>query len=91
MQEQNVKYEQLKSLMQAFSEPHRGIIWHYTSAEGGAGIIGKHEIWMSNTAFMNDPAELYVKIIPTLGEAYAYTVEEAEKNGFRRALHQVKV
>jgi hypothetical protein len=53
-----VKYEQLKKLIQAFSEPYRGTIYHYTSAEGITGIIDKHEIWMSNTAFMNDTTEL---------------------------------
>jgi hypothetical protein len=53
-----LKYEQLKRLIQAFSEPHRGSIYHYTSADGVSGIIDKHEIWMSNTAFMNDATEL---------------------------------
>ena len=52
------KYERLKRLQQAFSESYRGAIYHYTSAEGISGIIGKHEIWMSNTAFLNDPTEL---------------------------------
>lgn len=53
-----MKYEQLRRLIQAFSEPYRGTIYHYTSAEGITGIIDKHEIWMSNTAFMNDTTEL---------------------------------
>jgi hypothetical protein len=53
-----VKYEQLKKLIQAFSEPYRGTIYHYTSADGISGIIDNHEIWMSNTAFMNDTTEL---------------------------------
>jgi len=52
------KYEHLKKLIQAFSEPYRGTVYHYTSAEGISGIIDKHEIWMSNTAFMNDTTEL---------------------------------
>jgi hypothetical protein len=52
------KYEHLKRLLQAFSESYRGAIYHYTSADGISGIIGKHEIWMSNTAFLNDPTEL---------------------------------
>ncbi len=52
------KYEHLKKLIQAFSEPYRGTVYHYTSADGISGIIGKHEIWMSNTAFMNDTTEL---------------------------------
>lgn len=53
-----MKYEQLKRLIQAFSEPYRGTVYHYTSADGITGIIDKHEIWMSNTAFMNDTTEL---------------------------------
>jgi hypothetical protein len=53
-----VKYEQLRRLIQAFSEPYRGNIYHYTSADGITGILDKHEIWMSNTAFMNDTTEL---------------------------------
>lgn len=53
-----MKYEQLKRLIQAFSEPYEGTVYHYTSADGVTGIIDKHEIWMSNTAFMNDTTEL---------------------------------
>ena len=53
-----MKYEQLKKLIQAFSEPYSGTIYHYTSADGISGIIDNHEIWMSNTAFMNDTTEL---------------------------------
>lgn len=53
-----MKYEQLKRLIQAFSEPYNGHIYHYTSVDGISGIIDKHEIWMSNTAFMNDTTEL---------------------------------
>ncbi len=48
----------LSELMQAFSEKYSGTVYHYTSAEGVAGIISNHEIWMSNTAFMNDTTEL---------------------------------
>lgn len=53
-----MKYEPLKRLIQAFSEPYRGTIYHYTTVDGITGIIDKHEIWMSNTAFMNDTTEL---------------------------------
>lgn len=53
-----MKYDQLKRLTQAFSEPYRGTIYHYTSVDGISGIIDKHEIWMSNTAFVNDTTEL---------------------------------
>lgn len=51
-------YNQLIKLLQAISESYRGTVYHYTSADGVAGIIGNHEIWMSNTAFMNDTTEL---------------------------------
>ena len=51
-------YDLLSELLHAFSESYRGTIYHYTSTEGLAGIIGNHEIWMSNTAFMNDTTEL---------------------------------
>lgn len=53
-----MSYDLLSKLLQIFSEPYSGVIYHYTSAEGVAGIIGNHEIWMSNTAFMNDTTEL---------------------------------
>ncbi len=52
------KYEPLRKLIQAFSEPYKGTAYHYTSADGISGIIDKHEIWMSNTTFMNDTTEL---------------------------------
>ena len=52
------KYEALRKLIQAFSEPYKGTVYHYTSADGIFGIIDKHEIWMSNTTFMNDTTEL---------------------------------
>lgn len=44
--------------MHEISEPRKGTVYHYTSADGIAGIIGNHEIWMSNTAFTNDTTEL---------------------------------
>lgn len=53
-----MNYDQYKKLIQAFSDPATGTIYHYTTADGVAGIIDKHEIWMSNTAFMNDSTEL---------------------------------
>jgi hypothetical protein len=52
------KYETLRKLIQAFSEPYQGTVYHYTGADGISGIVDKHEIWMSNTTFMNDTTEL---------------------------------
>jgi hypothetical protein len=51
-------YEIQNILLHLFPEPYKGTIYHYTSGDGLAGIIGNHEIWMSNTAFMNDTTEL---------------------------------
>jgi hypothetical protein len=48
----------LGEIRQAFSEQYSGTVYHYTSADGVAGMISNHEIWMSNTAFMNDTTEL---------------------------------
>lgn len=48
----------LRRALQEFSEKNMGTIYHYTSDDGIAGIISNHEIWMSNTAFMNDTTEL---------------------------------
>jgi len=53
-----VEYDPLVKMMHQISEPSKGTIYHYTSADGVAGIISNHEIWMSNTAFMNDTTEL---------------------------------
>jgi hypothetical protein len=53
-----MEYDLLIKLMHEISEPRKGTVYHYTTAEGVAGIIGNHEIWMSNTAFMNDTTEL---------------------------------
>src|SRR5215472_6061650 len=52
------EYKHLKRLYEAFSEPCADTLYHYTSADGISGIVDKHEIWMSNTAFMDDPTEL---------------------------------
>ena len=51
-------YEHLKKLLQVFSDRYPDTLYHYTNADGISGIIDNHEVWMSNTAFMNDPTEL---------------------------------
>jgi hypothetical protein len=43
-------YNQLIKLLYTISESYGGTVYHYKSADGVAGIIGNHEIWMSNTA-----------------------------------------
>jgi hypothetical protein len=58
VQEKAVEYDPIIKLMHEISDPCKGTVYHYTSADGVVGIIGNHEIWMSNTAFMNDKTEL---------------------------------
>jgi curved DNA-binding protein CbpA len=58
VKEKAMEYDLLIKLMYQMSEPCKGTVYHYTSADGVAGIISNHEIWMSNTAFMNDTTEL---------------------------------
>ena len=48
----------IKETIKIFSDPYKGMIYHYTNADGLSGIVGNHEIWMSNTLFMNDIKEL---------------------------------
>ncbi len=45
--------------MDAFADPLEGVdtIYHYTSLEGLKGIIETHEIWLTNTEFVNDTTE----------------------------------
>jgi hypothetical protein len=51
--------EQYECLNKTFTDPLEGIetIYHYTSANGLRGIVGRHELWLSNTAFVNDTTE----------------------------------
>lgn len=51
--------EQGEGLIKTFTDPLEGIetIYHYTSANGLRGIVGSHELWLSNTAFVNDTTE----------------------------------
>ncbi len=53
-----MEIRKLLKLIEAFSETYSGQVYHYTSADGVAGIIANHEIWMSNTEFTNDTTEL---------------------------------
>ena len=49
--------KQLRSLVESFADPCDGLIYHYTSAEGLRGIIDRGELWLTNTAFVNDTTE----------------------------------
>ena len=57
MDEREQQKKQFLSLVSAFSDPVDGVIYHYTSAEGMKGIIENSEIWLTNTAFVNDTTE----------------------------------
>ena len=84
------KYEHLKKLIQAFSEPCRGTVYHYTSANGISGIIDKREIWMSNTAFMNDATELKVLENDTGIKDNDFT-NDAVKEAWRRMIDRAGI
>ena len=52
------KIEQYKRLIKTFTDPlEDDLIYHYTSEEGLRGILTNHEIWLTNTAFVNDTTE----------------------------------
>ena len=57
MDKRKKRIEQFKSLVRAFADPCEGTIYHYTSAEGLRGIVENHEIWLTNTVFVNDTTE----------------------------------
>jgi hypothetical protein len=49
------KYETLRKLIQAFSEPYEGTVYHYTSADGISGIIWKSPV----TSYPPGEVEVY--------------------------------
>ena len=51
------RIEQSNKLIKAFADPCNGVIYHYTSADGLKGIIENSELWLTNTAFVNDITE----------------------------------
>src|SRR4030067_486611 len=51
------RVKQYESLIKVFADPCRGVIYHYTSAEGLKGIVENNEIWLTNAAFVNDTTE----------------------------------
>ncbi len=59
MSDRERELEQYECLFKTFTDPLEGteIIYHYTSANGLRGIVGSHELWLSNTAFVNDTTE----------------------------------
>jgi len=50
---------QYTELIEMFGDPFKidQTVYHYTSAEGLKGIIENGEIWLTNTAFVNDTTE----------------------------------
>lgn len=59
MSDRERELEQYECLFKTFTDPLEGkeTIYHYTSANGLRGIVGSHELWLSNTAFVNDTTE----------------------------------
>jgi hypothetical protein len=49
--------QQLELLVKAFSDPCEGMVYHYTASVGLRGIIETGDIWLTNTAFVNDTTE----------------------------------
>jgi hypothetical protein len=49
--------KQFNDLLKALSDPCEERVYHYTSASGLRGIIENHEIWLTNTEFVNDISE----------------------------------
>ena len=84
------KYEHLRKLIEAFSGPYQGTVYHYTSADGISGIIDKHEIWMSNTDFMNDTTELKVLENATGIKDSDFT-KDAVKDAWRRRVDRAGI
>lgn len=57
MDERQQKLNQFNNLMAAFADPIDDVIYHYTTDEGLRGIIENSELWLTNTAFVNDTTE----------------------------------
>ncbi|MCK4786522.1 MAG: DUF2971 domain-containing protein [Desulfobacteraceae bacterium] len=49
--------KRVEDLMNSFSDPCDGTIYHYTSASGFQGIVESGEIWLTNTDFVNDTTD----------------------------------
>jgi hypothetical protein len=48
---------QFLKLRSAFADQCEDVIYHYTSSDGLMGILENSEIWLTNTAFVNDTTE----------------------------------
>lgn len=51
------KIEHFLNLINAFSDQCDDVIYHYTSSDGLKGIAENSELWLTNTAFVNDTSE----------------------------------
>ncbi|MEZ2392067.1 hypothetical protein AB6813_21495 [bacterium RCC_150] len=69
-----------------------GTVWHYTTATGLAGLIGRKVLWASATAFMNDLQELHTgkavfdKLLETHAEQVDSCIQEEFNSMVRTAL-----
>lgn len=57
----------LRDVVDAGSEPVTGPLWHYTNADGVKGIVTTDRLWATDTAFLNDSAELVYGLDLALG------------------------
>ena len=48
----------VRSEVLRLARPNRGPIYHYTSLEGFRGILESEDLWLTESAFMNDASEI---------------------------------
>ena len=51
------KIKQFRKLIKAFADQCEDVVYHYTSSNGLKGILENSELWLTNTAFVNDTKE----------------------------------
>jgi hypothetical protein len=57
----------LSEVVDGALEPGSGPLWHYTNADGLKGIVTTDRLWATDTAFLNDSAELVYGVDLALG------------------------
>lgn len=57
MIDRDEKIQHLLNLTNAFADQCDDVIYHYTSSDGLRGIVENSELWLTNTAFVNDTTE----------------------------------
>lgn len=87
--------EALRSLVQGILEnsallrgPHPAVLYHYTSADGMAGILNSQSLWMTDIRYMNDLSELQYAtalLIQRLERRMSVTGVTARRRAFLRS------